>query len=345
MSTPDFRFNINSRSVTLDANRTRQLLNATSEQEAYRTQGGGVWSKFCDYFCLGSDRKVIKDLFNAITNAPGNISPEKQLCRFQKLASHAKAGFAGRFIVSVGDDHYEPHQWNYSLCIDGCSVFKSKNHPKTGIQEHKQFLLGTLAWNTQHQADGLPGKGAYLKGQIECASDVEMDKSVSPGNGTSREYLTSHMLDPRFCKDNFRGVRDLNDNPTLFDAIFEFEEKPLILRLSNRSGATEFRGEVVKKALKKESYNNLSELFLYDYGTENDAELQYTVAAQRMHLINLIGNDFLSEPHDIFNGTRICRRGADKGISIGQLLGTPGEPSFTEPEVQMPDFLHFSQLA
>ncbi|PNM27263.1 hypothetical protein A6J66_000915 [Yersinia enterocolitica] len=341
MATVNMQLNVGTRSVNMDENRLNQVLKANSAREAYATQGGGLWAKFCDFFCLGNDRKAIKSLFESITNAQSGTDPLYQLERFQRLSSFANAEHANEFGATVSQSPEKAGCWEYSLLIGNAPIFESGPITESA-EKHKPFLLAQAVWGVKQDMAKFNalsiGTEGYVQGQIQCISDIESPVGSLEEEGTSRVYLQMHLYDPRFCKENFTEIRPVPDKPRLFDAIFHCDGQELPLRLSNRKGSTEFRGEVAQQAFKQYPYNNLHELFLHGYGTaEADTDMKYIVAPHRMGLRLVLGDDLFKESHPILNETMVARTGAEP-VSVGKLLGMVTEPPQTISQIVIPQY-------
>ncbi|HDL6960642.1 TPA: hypothetical protein PXM37_004301 [Yersinia enterocolitica] len=337
MASVNMQLNVGTRSVNMDENRLNQVLKANSAKEAYTTQGGGLWAKFCDFFCLGNDRKAIKSLFESITDVQSGTDPLHQLERFQKLSSFANAEHANKFGVAVSQSLERLGCWEYSLLIEEENIFKSGPITESA-ERHKQFLLAQAAWGVKQDmakfnASNTGTRDYYVKGQIECLSDVRISQKDSKG-GTPRQFLQENLQNPRYCKNNFLEIRPCTNTPDLFDAVFRCDDdKEFILRLSNRIGSVEFRGEVAQQAFTQHTYNNLNELLLHGYGTaEADADMRYIANSYRMGLKSLLGDDLFKESHPILNETMVARTGADP-VSVGKLLGMVTEPPQTTAKI------------
>nr|WP_241391643.1 hypothetical protein [Yersinia frederiksenii]ULG20007.1 hypothetical protein 49p1_00309 [Yersinia frederiksenii] len=321
-----YSFQIGSRAVNLDSFRTGQLLEANSAKEAYKTKNGGLWARFCDYFCLGSDRKGIRDLFNAISESPGTTDPMIQLARFEKLSSHIDAAHAGKFFVNTKTDTFmqNPNKWKYSLEIDSVPIYKSswKSEPPD-----KAFCVKMTAFNIQQDVERLNGGSShsrerYASLELEALSDIpgtkeERNLIIGPDErGTSRAYLEAHILDKFFCSSNFHEIKQVSTDSAFFDAVYRNRGEERVLRLSNRSqNNCEFRGEIAQRALGGEDrqYETLNDVLSSNYGTERDSVLIYIVAAHTGAMKTLIGSNHFSDSdvRHIFNSTTVNRVGAD----------------------------------
>ncbi|WP_048044334.1 hypothetical protein, partial [Methanosarcina mazei] len=143
-------FTIDKYSATLGHERVNQLLNATTAEQAYRTNQKSLWSRFCNYFCLGSERKTVRALFNAIVNPEKGINPEEHLNRFKNLASYATAENKKKFRAFTFPGH-RANTWKYEFRIDDSVIYKSID--RTEAQTHpmrKKFGLDAFVWTVRN---------------------------------------------------------------------------------------------------------------------------------------------------------------------------------------------------
>lgn len=287
-----FVFEVGKRTVNLNASGVNQLLNAASAKEAYSTRGGGLWGKFCDFFCIGNDRNAIKALFYAIVTAPEDASPQAQLLRFQKLASCANTNYVGLFHIQAKANPSSALLWKYSFLIDNTAVYHSCWHQgDSGDPKRKDFCSKMTLFNiqqdlTRFNKDTHHTRENYSVYELETLSDNI--NNCSDQDGTSRHYLREHLYDPFFCSANFKEIRNHNGD-LLFDAVFSNGDEERVLRLCNRSPNNgEFRGITVQNAFVNQSYTDLYDFITAAYGTENDSELRYIMRTHFISLNNMI---------------------------------------------------------
>lgn len=316
---------IGKRNFKLDENHLNKILKAHSAREAYATQDGQFLTTLFDRFCLGKNRKILRELFWAIAGAQCNTDPISLLQRFQKLSSFIDTEHAGQF---TGYAAFSPNgrSWQYTLTIMNTLIFKSDPITES-VETHKPFLLALTAWNIQQEVAKLNvcqcGKEHYVKTQIKYIADIKYLEQGGLDEESYRIYLKSSLFDPRFCRTNFKKIREVSDDMSVFDAIFVCDDQELILRLNHcNSKIMNFRNATVKQAIQLAAYNNLYELFSDGYGTaEADFELRYIVDKHKRALMVLMGEDFLSTSQEIFSKTMVTRLDAEP-VSVWQLLST-----------------------
>lgn len=319
-----YSFKIGGRSVILNADRVDQFIKATSAKDAFRTKNGGLWARFCDFFCIGHDRNVIKKLFNSIVDAPGNASPAEQLRRFQKLVSYATEPKPDKgFHISVDAHNPSGSFWKYQFFIDNEPVYQSDWHRgDVGDLGRKDFCSRMTVFNLQQDINLLNNvpehsREQYAIGELDTLSD---NKNDTGEEGTSRSYLREHLHDSFFCSSNFKEIRK-KDGGLLFDAVFSKGDEERVLQLSNRIPTSgEFRGATAQKAFQNQTYSDLYQLVMTNYGTENDTEMRYIARGHRMMLMNVIGNHIKDADVEQIMNTESVSRTNCPDVSVAKLI-------------------------
>lgn len=139
-------------------------------------------------------------------------------------------------------------------------------------------------------------EASFVEACVQCMSDVNEDPA--PGDErTSQQFLRDHLDDPQFSRGNLIAVRPGTD-PTM-QVVFRKADDPtsqVTLTLSNRASSNmEFRGEILKNAIKNQQYERLRELIRFGHLTASDQMLRYLAQPLKSRSSLFPENNWLNE--------------------------------------------------
>lgn len=263
--------------------RLEKIVNAKTQGEAERM---GLFDKIRDLWRGSPKLTAIRELYNSITDPAAHDSkPVDMLSRFHRLRDFAQPAERDQFKVELKAPNNQG-EWGYALKVSGQALYQSpagmlnalvdNYNPQTEFEQFHQALqtdqllvhAEKFAKDCQQLSGPVLGGrdiNSYARGAVDFVSD---DRDV-------RQHIKANLDNPLYSLENFKGFGSTGD-PDSFEAIFESNGERSGLILSNRAPSKgEYRGEVLKQALRGEGgeYRNLGEMLGADFESPSDRHI------------------------------------------------------------------------